>query len=81
MWIMWASRVFPKRITEKNTFINLKLLIEESRRIIKTLEEQLPMKKELLRKNSSKECFNYYNDKLSSMSPSLEILLFNRRLR
>ena len=64
-----------------NGRINLKLLTQECRRIIKTLEEQLAIKKELLRKNSSIECFNYYNEKLSSMARSLEILLFNRRLR
>ena len=64
-----------------NGRINLKLLTQECRRIIKTLEEQLAIKKELLRKKSSIECFNYYNEKLSSMASSLEILLFNRRLR
>ena len=61
--------------------INLKLLTQGCRRIIKTLEEQLATKKELLRKNSSIECFHYYNEKLFSMARSLEILLFNRRLR
>ena len=58
----------------------LKLLTRERRKIIKTLEEQFAITKEHLRKNSSVICFNYYNEKLSSMARSLEVLLYNRRL-
>ena len=58
----------------------LNLLIRECRKIIKTLEEQFAITKERLRKNSN-VCFNYYNEKLSSMARSLEVLLYNRRLR
>ena len=65
---------------QKNRLIgNLKLLTQECCRIIKPLsEERISMNNELLRKNSSIECFNYYNVRSAR---SLEILLFNRRLR
>lgn len=60
LWIMRASRAFLKesRSCRPTIFtiwsrINLKLLTQECRRIIKTLEEQLAVKKELWRKNSS----------------------------
>ena len=46
----------------------LKLLTQECRRTIQALQKELVIKKELLRKNSSEESFNYYNDKLASMA-------------
>ena len=56
----------------------LKSLIRECRKIIRTLEEQFAITKECLLKNSSVVCFNYYNEKLSSMARSLEVLFYNR---
>ena len=54
---------------------------QECRRIIQAPQEELALKRELLGKNNSEEHFNYYNDKLASMGDSLELILFNRRLR
>ena len=61
--------------------MHLKLLINECRNIITTLENQLVTLKELLRKNCSLDDLNYYNDKLTSMAHSLESLLSYRRQR
>ena len=74
-----------RSIWQRNQYISgriyLKLLTQECRRTIQALQEELVLKKELLRKNGSIESFNYYNDKLASMAHSLESVLFNRRLR
>ena len=78
------SRYFYKQ-WQQNQYIcgrnYLKLLTQECHRTIQALQKELVIKKELLRKNSSEESFNYYNDKLASMAHSLESVLFNRRLR
>ena len=47
----------------------------------KNTSRKLLSNKDLLRKNSSIECFNYFNAKLSSMGQSLAKVLSNRRLR
>ena len=82
--ISTSSRYFYKQ-WQQNQYIcgrnYLKLLTQECRRTIQALQKELVIKKELLRKNSNEESFNYYNDKLASMAHSLESVLFNSRLR